>query len=442
MNARFQLKLLIKNRFHFVFVLASIVTYYYYYLYHSFVIPTTEREMIRKKILIIGAGITGATTASFLKAASNKLNVDVTILDKGRGAGGRMTTSRSDLDNRMHLDLGAQYITVGAGGGNDSPINSAVSYETLLSNELIVPFQDMVQGARETHNEQTHYIAPNGLSSVVNNLLKDYKDNTHYKCKVSSISKFKTEDNGHYQWKVNHDCNNEKNINNIFDAIVLTIPTHQILELNGDFRDVLASSLNSNEDNLLTRLQKVSYSSRWALGLYYPTEAWKAIEAVPWVGKYTQKEDDAIVWVSLESKKRGAANYIENDQKNNVGPVIVVHGAVPWSLQHFEDSRDSIMEEMKSRMEKFVPGIEKHNPIDSKLIRWKYSQVRPETTVGTSKDEAAILVHKDNDDNPPLILAGDGISGSNFENCIRSGMIASHLVQSILDIDDDGASKM
>ena len=89
-------------------------------------------------------------------------------------------------------------------------------------------------------------------------MLKDYKDNTHYKCKVSSISKFKTEDNGHYQWKVNHDCNNEKNINNIFDAIVLTIPTHQILELNGDFRDVLASSLNSNEDNLLTRGVKIA----------------------------------------------------------------------------------------------------------------------------------------------------------------------------------------
>ena len=142
--------------------------------------------MMRKKILIIGAGITGATTASFLKAASNKLNIDVTIFDKGRGAGGRMTTSRSDLDHRMHLDLGAQYITVGAGGGNDSPINSPVSYETLLSNELIVPFQDMVQGARKTHNEQTHYIAPNGLSSVVKNLLEDYKDKTHYKCKVFS----------------------------------------------------------------------------------------------------------------------------------------------------------------------------------------------------------------------------------------------------------------
>ena len=125
-------------------------------------VETKNNNMIRKKILIIGTGISGATTASLLKAASKQCCFDITIFDKGRGAGGRMTTSRSNKDERMHLDLGAQYITVGAGDGNDSPANSPPSYESLLSEKVIAPFGDMVQGARDTHNEQTHYISPNG----------------------------------------------------------------------------------------------------------------------------------------------------------------------------------------------------------------------------------------------------------------------------------------
>ena len=73
-------------------------------------VETKNNNMIRKKILIIGTGISGATTASLLKAAGKQCYFDITIFDKGRGAGGRMTTSRSNKDERMHLDLGAQYI--------------------------------------------------------------------------------------------------------------------------------------------------------------------------------------------------------------------------------------------------------------------------------------------------------------------------------------------
>ena len=414
-------------------------------------VETKNNNMIRKKILIIGTGISGATTASLLKAASKQCYFDITIFDKGRGAGGRMTTSRSNKDERMHLDLGAQYITVGAGDGNDSPANSPPSYESLLSEKVIAPFGDMVQGARDTHNEQTHYISSNGLSSIVKNLLKGFED-VHYECKVSGISKVENEDKTAFQWKVDHNKmdnnnnDNNNNNNNNFDAVVLTIPTHQILELNGDFQNILSSTSiennnknsNSNSDSISDKLKQVNYSSRWALGLYYPSEAWNAVESVPWVGRYTQEEDDAIVWVSLESKKRGSKNFIEEDKNNGVGPVVVVHGGVPWSLEHFEDAREDVMEAMKTHMEKFVPGINKYTPIDSKLIRWKYSQVRPGTTVGRNKEEAAILIQ--NEDYPPLILAGDGIGGSNFENCVRSGMVASNLVRSLFE--NDSSSKI
>ena len=39
-------------------------------------------------------------------------NVNLTIWDKARGAGGRMSTSRSSNNSECIADLGAQYISV------------------------------------------------------------------------------------------------------------------------------------------------------------------------------------------------------------------------------------------------------------------------------------------------------------------------------------------
>ncbi|XP_062620061.1 renalase-like [Saccostrea cucullata] len=63
-----------------------------------------------ERIGIVGAGMTGATLASLLRTecAESKL----LILDKGRGVGGRMSTSRSVKANSFTVDLGAQYISI------------------------------------------------------------------------------------------------------------------------------------------------------------------------------------------------------------------------------------------------------------------------------------------------------------------------------------------
>lgn len=58
-----------------------------------------------KKILIIGAGISGLTAARELK----KMGHEVIIVDKGRGVGGRMATRRFDGGV---FDHGAQFFTV------------------------------------------------------------------------------------------------------------------------------------------------------------------------------------------------------------------------------------------------------------------------------------------------------------------------------------------
>jgi hypothetical protein len=63
------------------------------------------------RVAIIGAGMTGASAASALAHAG----AEVTVFDKGRGPGGRMSSKRLPQDDTssgyLQLDMGAQYFT-------------------------------------------------------------------------------------------------------------------------------------------------------------------------------------------------------------------------------------------------------------------------------------------------------------------------------------------
>ena len=59
---------------------------------------------------MVGGGITSAATCSLLGGIGGV--VDLTVWDKARGAGGRMSTRRSPGQiEGCTVDLGAQYIT-------------------------------------------------------------------------------------------------------------------------------------------------------------------------------------------------------------------------------------------------------------------------------------------------------------------------------------------
>ena len=59
-------------------------------------------------VLVIGAGMTGISCARHLRASG----LDVVVLDKGRGIGGRMATRRADINGQtIRFDHGAQYVT-------------------------------------------------------------------------------------------------------------------------------------------------------------------------------------------------------------------------------------------------------------------------------------------------------------------------------------------
>ena len=61
---------------------------------------------------VIGGGITSAATSAFVSERLCSKNIQLTVWEKARGAGGRMSTSRSSGNSKCIADLGAQYISV------------------------------------------------------------------------------------------------------------------------------------------------------------------------------------------------------------------------------------------------------------------------------------------------------------------------------------------
>ena len=94
--------------------------------------------------LVIGGGITGAATAAFASEKIALKNVQVTIWDKARGAGGRMSTSRSPKNPKCTADLGAQYISV------TSDYGTKHKYVIILFSKILVQMNLCVKYLGET----------------------------------------------------------------------------------------------------------------------------------------------------------------------------------------------------------------------------------------------------------------------------------------------------
>lgn len=72
---------------------------------------TDEKMPSPHRLLIVGAGLTGSVTACLLRRKFPKNVLNITVWEKSRGAGGRMTTNRNPSDSRCTVDLGAQYVS-------------------------------------------------------------------------------------------------------------------------------------------------------------------------------------------------------------------------------------------------------------------------------------------------------------------------------------------
>ena len=171
------------------------------------------------KITIIGAGFSGCNLYDNLKLQFE----DITIFEKSRGVGGRLSTKY--IDDKF-IDHGTPFLI---------PITEDLKSfcSDLVKNKVI-------------KNRYDEFLPINGMNKICKFLINEENLKTNTK-----IIEAKFIDN---KWNLVDENNNNYTG---FDKLFLTIPATQILEMNIDL-----------EENIKNELEKIKYDSVFSLILY------------------------------------------------------------------------------------------------------------------------------------------------------------------------------
>lgn len=344
-----------------------------------------------EKIVIVGAGMTGASSAALLRKVLPNGAV-VKIVDKSRGTGGRMSTSRSSTGKSATVDLGAQYISI-----NSHYAKTHQSFhEELMSQGLLKPSTCVIENDKFGGEDIKQYVTPAGVSSLVKYFVKQAGAELMYD---SHVSKVDVEDNKVKLTTLKGDVE-------LCDGVILTMPVPQILQLDGSIQNLIESQPKVKEN-----LENVSYSMRFAVGLFYDRGV---TLSYPWAVKYF-RDNPCVCFISIDNKKRG----IEN---SSVGPSAVIHTSVHFGMKHIEEDKEQVKNIIMKHVKELLPDLPE--PAEVKGHKWRYSQVHK-----SYAGEPGCVVLSNS---PPIILAGDAFSHSNLDGCLDSAQsVNDAFVQSL-----------
>uniref|UniRef100_A0A3P8URL9 Renalase, FAD-dependent amine oxidase n=1 Tax=Cynoglossus semilaevis TaxID=244447 RepID=A0A3P8URL9_CYNSE len=332
------------------------------------------------RVLIVGAGLTGSVCACLLRRELQN-RVQIVVWDKARGSGGRMSTSRPPDPCSHTADLGAQYITATVAYAK----SHHSFYSELLSSGVLQPLIARIEGMRQTEGSK-NYVAPGGTCSLVKHFLSQAGAELFFDRHVTGLYCRGA------SWEVQRKAGDRET----FDAVVLTMPVPQILQLQGDLGQLL--SIQQRE-----QLDSVVYSSRFALALFFAPDVNFSFS---WAARYVS-DSSCIRYIAVDSRKRNA-------DSPGLGPSLVVHTSVDFGLQHLDQDKDLVQPVIVEELQRLLPDLPQ--PISVKCQKWRYSQVL--TAVPDSPGHMTVS------DQPPLLLAGDAFTHSNFDGCVESALSA------------------
>lgn len=348
------------------------------------------------KVLIVGSGLTGCASAALIK--QKVPGADITIWEKARGTGGRMSTFRNSVGpaaGKCIVDLGAQYISL----TTQYKDKREKLYADLQAQGILAPLRGKVLGTNQFDAPGwQHYVTPNGVGSLVKHFIQ--KSNAKVECN-RMVTKIKDGEKDQSLQVIDANGNAES-----FHAVVLTMPVPQILNLKG----ILRRELENNKP-ILHKLSCVVYSSRFALGLFFPPGTQLPYQ---WAAKYFD-EDPCIRFVAVDNQKRGI-------DASAVGPSMVVHTHVQYGLRHVEQDKEMVKNMIMEKVMQCLPDLPQ--PAEVICQKWRYSQI-----FRSYADNPGCVVVKTK---PLIVLGGDGFSSSTFDGCIDSAEAISEKVTDFL----------
>jgi renalase len=355
-------------------------------------------------VAIIGAGLSGLACAQQLQRAGYA----VTVFEKSRGVGGRMSTRRvsEEPDNEAadywQCDHGAQYFTARdpefIEQTNQWQAAGAISvWSPTLHSFGVKPDRQSPQSAAITR-----FVGVPGMTAPVQHMAIDLS--VRLQSRVMAVSK-----HGKHWWLT---LEHESTQAGPFDQLVFALPAQQVDDLLTASTDVQAQFVHSTRQ--LTRQH--SLSPCWALMLHYRDKL-----PVDFDGAFvnadaetqTQSHHDAariLSWMARDSCKPGRP----------AGETWVLHASTAWTISHLENEQAEVYRYMLSAFNTLT-GInaEQFAPHGWRLHRWRYAQaLQTQNTPGFICDAEH-----------GLGICGDWLNKGRVEGAWLSGY---HLAQALL----------
>lgn len=321
---------------------------------------------------VVGAGLSGLAMAEQL----GQYGLSVTLFDKGRRPGGRMSTRRTE-DYRF--DHGAQYFTA----RSPSFIEAVVRWSQC---RIVGPWQAVIADVEEgrvveRRDRKRRYVGVPGMDAIVAHLAAHH--DTRFATTVSGLRR----DGG--QWRLTAD--DGKTLGS-FDVVVVAIPAAQALALLGP------------ESGFDESLRGVSMDPCWAVMAVFEHSLDVAFDAA-------FVHASPLSWVARNGSK----------PKRPQGECWVLHASPEWSRSHIEMSAQNVCSELADAFSRAL-GVDLPSRSLVRAHRWRYAKT--DAPLGS-----ACLW----DPTSRLGLCGDWCLGARVENAYLSGMYLSVRILEDLD---------
>ena len=316
-------------------------------------------------ILIVGAGLCGLSAAQQLIKDGH----EVTVVDKGRGIGGRMATRRFAGGV---FDHGAQFFTV------RSDELRAELEEWQRQNVATRWFDGYpTPDNRKPNDHHPRFCGENGMTDIGKFLAQGL--DVRLSTEIAALTR--TDGTWKAQTASGESFGGEK--------LLLTAPVPQSLAL-------LATSGETLPADVRTTLEKLNYEPCFALLVQLDKASAIAAPGLFYV------EGDPIYWIADNSQK--GISPIEGS--------ITIHSSSSFAKQHYNDDEETIAGLLLDAAKDWL-GSE---PKSWQLRRWRYSKPENPAQIG------ALYVPELN-----VCFAGDALNGAKIEGAYLSGLKAAQL---------------
>ncbi len=311
------------------------------------------------KIAVIGAGMAGITVARRMSSMA-----EVTVFEKSRGIGGRMTTRRA---GDYAFDHGAQFYTARSAG-----------FTALIEQagaDVIQPWQPKLitleQGRKPFKRQwfEPHYVGLPGMNSVLKQWATGFT--VHTGTRVNRIQKCRQ------GYRLLDES--EHSLGD-FDWVICSAPAPQTL-------DLLPQYCSFRES-----IDAVEFEPCFALMLGFAQ-----LPAIHFDAAVVRNEP--IAWIGVNNSKPG----------RKPASSLLIHSDNHWATEHLDESEHDISEALSASLAA-ITDVDSNVAEYRSLHRWRYAKV------ATPLSDAFLI-----DTENRLAACGDWCSGNRVEDAFLSG---------------------